>query len=594
MKTKIQNHFSNNYKAFYGKYLPEVKKVGGSEYVALCPFHDDSKPSFNFNDLTGQYYCHGCGKKGDIIHFYGKIKSLNTKQDFGKILSGIANDFGIAYEEPHIVKTYDYLDESGNLLFQVVRMEPKSFRQRRSDGNGGWKWNLNGTRRVLYNLPEVLGAQEVLVVEGEKDADNVSALGFCATTSPMGTGKWLPEYGEALKDKDVILIPDNDNQGREHMANVGASLKGVANSLKWLELPDLPSKGDVSDFISRYENKEEALERISIMLESAEPYKAPEKKTLDDMVMTFGEFCSLELPKKETLLFPWLKEQSITLVSGWRGVGKTFFALGILDAISKGKPFGPWDCNKSVPTLFFDAEMPCSDTQERGLGFYLHEGERKNPIKVHSEALANLHGLPRANLGSEAWRSKMKQILLTHHIKLWVIDNLASVTGGLDENLKKDYDPINQWILELRFTGIATMLLHHVGKEGQQRGTSAREDNLDVSIILKHPNDFVPEDGCRFITSFSKNRVSHKDLKLLGDTEFRLDENYQWTWGNVRGEMKKEVLRLIGDGADVKSIIESLNITKGYISQIRNKAIKDNLITPKGKLTQSGWAVVYE
>lgn len=196
VKETIQNHFKGNYQAFYEKYLPGVKKIGGEEYKARCPFHDDNEPSFNFNNQTGQYYCHGCNKKGDAIHFYAKINSLDTKRDFGKILRGIANDFAIPLKEEkhHIDKTYDYTDAEGNLLYQVVRMNPKDFRQRRPGNNGNWIWNLKGIDPVLYQLPKVLTANEVFIVEGEKDADTLTDLGLTATTCPMGAGKWKGEY----------------------------------------------------------------------------------------------------------------------------------------------------------------------------------------------------------------------------------------------------------------------------------------------------------------------------------------------------------------------------------------------------------------
>jgi hypothetical protein len=97
---------------------------------------------------------------------------------------------------------------------------------------------------------------------------------------------------------------------------------------------------------------------------------------------------------------------------------------------------------------------------------------------------------------------------------------LASVAGGLDENSRKDWDPVNQWLLELRFAGITTIMLHHTGKGGAQRGTSAREDNLDCSIILKSPPDYSPEDGARFICHFSKARVRSADLVKIQDTQF--------------------------------------------------------------------------
>ena len=150
MKNKIQNHFQGNYESFYGKYLQGVKKIGGDEHKALCPFHEDTNPSFNFNNQNGKYICYGCKEKGDAIHFYAKIHNLNTKRDFRKILKGISNDFGIPWEEkkPLIAEIYDYKDAGGKLLFQVVRYNPKDFRQRQPMGTG-WAPHLKGVQRVL-------------------------------------------------------------------------------------------------------------------------------------------------------------------------------------------------------------------------------------------------------------------------------------------------------------------------------------------------------------------------------------------------------------------------------------------------------------
>ncbi len=135
-KDRIEKHFTGNWQAFYGKYLQGIKKLGGAEYQALCPFHQESKPSFNFNNETGLYFCHGCNKKGNPLHFFAKLHGLNDKKDFPKILKGIAQDFGIPWEETERkpVKTYDYVDQAGKLVHQTVRYEPKDFRQRRPDG----------------------------------------------------------------------------------------------------------------------------------------------------------------------------------------------------------------------------------------------------------------------------------------------------------------------------------------------------------------------------------------------------------------------------------------------------------------------------
>jgi len=589
---QIQNHFTGNYTLFYQKYLPSVKKIGGDEYQAICPFHDDKNPSFNFNNKTGKYYCHGCGKKGHIVHFYAKINGVNDKRDYPKILKGIADDFGIPWEETKRTMThaYDYFDRQGNLLFQVCRMEPKGFSQRRPNGKGGWIWDLKAVKPVLYNLPAVSMVQEILIVEGEKDADCAAKMGLTATTCPMGAGKWREEYNEALKDKDIVLLPDNDNEGREHMTQVAISLNGTAKSLKWIDLPDLPSKGDLSDWAAQFDDLTDASEQLCIMIEKAGPYEPPEKKSLEDIVITIREFRAIERPPRQVFLKPWLKKDSIVLITGWRGVGKTWFALSLLDAVSRGKPFGAWECETSVPCLFLDGEMPQEDIDERDNALDL------NPdLYIYADAYANEFGLPKAHLANESWRTKMKSILLARKIKLWVIDNLASLAMGLDENSKRDWDPINGWLLDLRFAGISTIMLHHENKLGGQRGTSAREDNIDISISLKKPHDYTSDDGARFIVHFTKARIRTKDLPLVADVEFKLIEDELgksvWTFSDVRGERKREILKMADEGLDTKTICDALGVTRQYVSKVKGQAETEGYLK-KGKLTQSGFHFV--
>lgn len=592
MKNAILNHFRGDFAGFYEKYLQKIRRSKGHEYMAQCPFHNDGKPSFSFNTESGRYLCHACGAKGDIFSFYGQLRNLNG--DFPAVLKGIANDFGISVEQKpqsKIVKIYDYTDGSGKLLHQTVRFEPKSFKQRRPDGKGGWIWNLQGIEPVLYRLPEVLKAQEILLVEGEKDADSLHALGMVATTAPMGAGKWRPSYNEYLKCKDIALLPDNDTAGQDHMLKVAESLYGTAESIKILNLPDLPDKGDVSDFIESFPDKETAAERLSILIESCPVWEPAKKEAsgLDRAILDIDEFLKIEIPERQAYLNPWLKEGSIGLVSGWRGVGKTFFGLGVLQAINQKTSFGPWACEHPVDCLLLDGEMPIQDIKDRAKDLSI-DGSR---LKIYSDAHAQRQGIRRADLTDKAWRDEMKAYLIKSDIKFWIVDNLASLASGLDENLKHEWDPINQWLLDLRFIGISTMLLHHLGKAGSQRGTSAREDNVDYSITLKSPPNYTPEDGCRFIVNFSKARVRTAELSKIMDIEMKLQENEAgetaWTWGTVKAETKKEILRLLDEGCTQAEVSTALSVDKGYISRIKKQAIRDGLLTEQNKLTQSGF-----
>jgi hypothetical protein len=147
-----------------------------------------------------------------------------------------------------ITKTYDYADENGVLLYQVCRLEPKKFRQRRPDGNGGWHWDA-GDRRVLYRLPELLAYPDATVffTEGEKDADRVASLGHCATT--VASGKWTDECAQVLIGRDVIILEDNDEHGRKRAKQAAEAVHGKAKTSRIVRLPGLSEKGDVSDWL---------------------------------------------------------------------------------------------------------------------------------------------------------------------------------------------------------------------------------------------------------------------------------------------------------------------------------------------------------
>ncbi len=341
----IVYRFAGRYNEFYEKYLGELKKAGKNEFKALCPFHDDSDPSLSINKTTGLYYCHGCESQGDHLTFYARIKKLDIKKDFPKILKGCASDFGISLvrKKPELIKAYDYHDVDGRLLFQVCRMKPKGFMQRRPDGKGGWIWDVKGIRRVLYRLPEIIKANEILIVEGEKDADNLSKLGFTATTNPMGTGKWKADYNESLKGKDVVLIPDNDEAGRKHMDQVEKELQGVVKSLKRLDLPRLKSKGDVSDFIKVCGDEVHATERLAFIIEGARPRET--RKTLP-IEFSAIELMSMELPDQRWAV-PDILPEGCSILAGKPKMGKSILCLNLAVAVSTGgKAFGKTDVEK--------------------------------------------------------------------------------------------------------------------------------------------------------------------------------------------------------------------------------------------------------
>jgi RecA-family ATPase len=312
--------------------------------------------------------------------------------------------------------------------------------------------------------------------------------------------------------------------------------------------------------------------------------------------MSAEDFTRLEIPPKRNIVKPWLKEQSITLISGWRGTGKTWLGISILDAVTRGQQFGPWEIETPVSSLYLDGEMASYDIQDRLMQISKSTGvQRKVPLYIYSDAYANILGIPRASLLSDKWRDALKALALDKGIKLLALDNISSLAPGVDENSKFEWDPINQWLLTLRFAGVSTILFHHTGKEGGQRGTSAREDNVDTSILLHRPPDYVTEQGARFVIKFKKTRVSMKELALLTEIEFALaeiDDQAVWTWGTVKKKNKIEILKMIDEGIPQVDIAKALDVSKGFVSQVKTKAIKEGFLTQAGKLTQSGFMLV--
>jgi putative DNA primase/helicase len=151
---------------------------------------------------------------------------MNTDQSFFKLTDS-------SPPEGKIAATYDYVNEQGLLLFQIVRYTPKAFRTRHLNERRGWVWLLGNVQPVLYRLTEVIVAHTVVVVEGEKDAETARRLlptGWAATTSPFGAGQWRNEYSEVLCGKQIFLCPDTDFYGQQHLMQVGLSLSGKAKN----------------------------------------------------------------------------------------------------------------------------------------------------------------------------------------------------------------------------------------------------------------------------------------------------------------------------------------------------------------------------
>ena len=237
---------------------------------------------------------------------------------------------------------------------------PKDFRQRRPDGHGGWIYKLDDptasppvtTRRVLYRLPQLLDRPEdapVYICEGEKDADALAALGLAATCNPGGAGKWRAEYGESLRDADVVVIADADEPGRKHAAQVRTQLDGVAASVRVLELPgardgrngfefgNVKNVKDASEWLAAGGTLEE-LERLVSEVPSSAPMitPIPAPPLYRSLAELLADPSLLQPPTIVADRFAW--RGRVTLLAGREKSGKSTLSAFLVASVSRDRP----------------------------------------------------------------------------------------------------------------------------------------------------------------------------------------------------------------------------------------------------------------
>jgi hypothetical protein len=358
---------------FLSRFDAVKKTVKG--WIVCCPSHEDNSPSLSIaegKDGAILLTCFaGCDTESVVSRMGLKMSDLfpdtnghQTLQDDRRrvFTPKTTPEPPPPTGKPVIDKIYSYQDALGSERYQALRMKPKSFRQRHRV-NSDWVWSMDGVERVLYRLPQVLASQQVWIVEGEKDADNLSAIGCCATCNVGGAGKWLDGYTETVAGKDVVLCGDNDKPGQEHVQKVFGSIAGRAKSVRIIKIP-MPHK-DVSDYLEATPDKEAALRFLSELVAAAVPFVDGVKLPLYSMteiepmyerqakvVTSIRLNIEAMLPNIGRATRPMIPGDMM-LVIGDTGTGKTAILVNL------------WKNNNALRTIFFQQELPLESMFER-------------------------------------------------------------------------------------------------------------------------------------------------------------------------------------------------------------------------------------
>jgi hypothetical protein len=333
----------------------DINYKGSDErgYDACCPAHDDRTPSFHLgegHDGRALVYCHaGCTLEeiADALH----LAPGDLFEDADR-----AEDAKPTKRE--VLERYDYTDEHGKLLYQVERMQPKGFRQRRPNDHGEFEYTLGDVRRVIYRLPAVIEAVKagkwVSIVEGERDVHTVEAEGHVATTCPGGAGKWRDSYSVIFKDAKVVIIMDVDpvdektgkRPGQEHAEQVRQSLDGIAAKIMVMQ----PAVGkDVTDHVK-------AGLKLGELVRAGEPTESKERLR----VLTAPEVMALPDPDEAGyLLGPLIYQGYRIVIGGHTGHGKTTLTMHMVASAIKGEDFldPEWHGRGDLRALIVDVEQ---------------------------------------------------------------------------------------------------------------------------------------------------------------------------------------------------------------------------------------------
>jgi hypothetical protein len=408
------------------------------------------------------------------------------------------------------VAIYDYTDENGKLLYQVCRYEPKRFGHRQPDGHGDWIYK--GThRRILYRWPELLQHPDatVLVTEGEKDADNVAALGLCATT--VASGKWTNDCIQALAGRHCWILEDNDNTGRKKALKAAELVHPVANSVKIIRLPGLAEGEDISDWLDAGHTRQD-LEDICYSTPDWEPESASSSSILRSKSPSRLEVSSpskaKDSPKPSTILSyrrhrdannqapkylvkNLLTETGVGLLSGQSGTYKSFIGIKLAGAVGTRQPFAEYDIKRRGATLIFASEgageLPIrldavSEAEHSGQVLPVYYCDAAVRL-LDKNSVASVIATARA-VAEEAQRDHSLPLAL---ILFDTVIGAAQFAKSGDENDAAVGAKLMAALGEIsRATSTFVLGIDHFGKapETGTRGTSAKEAAADVVLAL--------------------------------------------------------------------------------------------------------------
>jgi hypothetical protein len=465
-------------------------KRSGKGWSVHCPAHEDRTPSLSVSagdDRRVLLKCHAGCTTDAIVRAIGlELHDLHAEPPISRTAPPPRTTASKQEADWALVATYPYVSADGHLLYEVQRKErpnaaggkpDKKFVQRRPSAQGGWEYVLGDVQRVLYGLPDVIQAvaeeRRIYIVEGEKNVHDLAALGLSATTNAMGARQWRPEYSETLRGAHVVILPDNDQNGRAHADLVAASLAGIAADVRRVELPGLPPKGDVSDWIRNGGTREQLEQLLAAIPGRMHGPEARRYYRLDELL---ADEEVMRPPPPVVPRLAWQRRSSMWSAREKRG-GKSTKAGFVAARVSKGEAYLGEPCQQGNVLLV-------------GLEEFIGDAARRlKAFDADKERVFLVDRVP-DDIGSRV--AFLRDLIGEIGPTLVIIDSLIAWQKGAvkDSGSAAQNSPIVQGLTDIAHeTGVALVILHHAKKSDDgYRDSSAIGAAVDVIVEISTPN----------------------------------------------------------------------------------------------------------
>ena len=445
----------------------------GREVTFTCPnpFHPDTHPSAKWNRDKGAWKCWSLGCEEEIgggALALAEVLGVEKPDDRKPWQEGPRITVGKG-----VTTVYRYHDAEGVERWQVRRRDAstgKDIRPWHLNAKGAWVMGKGPDPWPPYGLPGLLTAhltETVYIVEGEKVADRLEGKDVLATTNDGGAKKWRAEHAAYLRGRHVVILPDNDEPGRQHAEVVARSLVGISASTRVIELPGLPPKGDAVDWFDADGTMEE-LRRLA--------GEAPEWEMLSDpplsevwserngLWMTARETAEATPEHPEWIAYGYVAAGAVTEIDGRIKGGKTTFVMALIAAVRKGRPFlGQPTTKTSVVYL-----------TEQNEGSYREALRRAGLLTADDVHILFWNRVQGVEWGEVVGMARVKASEVG--ARLLVVDTLAhwsGLRGDAENNSGAALEAVGP-LLAAAADGLGVVVLRHERKSGGDVGDSAR------------------------------------------------------------------------------------------------------------------------